>query len=155
MYVTHKETYWSGHNELDLKCDGLKAVLSAANSRNTRVFSEFEKWIFRCSFRQFFPKPIWDEKWFSKKLWIFKKNLTDKHRWRCIEEVITRTTRNRFGVMSATWVRIPPSPPWLGDKKDVTQFFSVFMRVCGLLGAKSEKRFYRRCPNSKPQQNPS
>ena len=28
------------------------------------------------------------------------------------------------------------------------------MRVCGLLGAKSEKRFYRRCPNSKPQQNP-
>ena len=25
--------------------------------------------------------------------------------------VITRTTRNRFGVMSATWVRIPPSPP--------------------------------------------
>ena len=111
MYVTHKETYWSGHNELDLKCDGLKAVLSAANSRNTRVFSEFEKWIFRCSFRQFFPKPIWAEKWFSKKLWIFKKNLTDKHRWRCIEEVITRTTRNRFGVMSATWVRIPPSPP--------------------------------------------
>jgi len=41
----------------------------------------------------------------------------------------------------------------LGDKKDVTQFFSVFMRVCGLFGAKSEKRFYRRCPNSKPQQN--
>jgi len=43
----------------------------------------------------------------------------------------------------------------LGDKKDVTQFFSVFMRVCGLLEVKSEKRFYRRCPNSKPQQNPS
>ena len=29
------------------------------------------------------------------------------------------------------------------------------MRVCGLLEVKSEKRFYRRCPNSKPQQNPS
>lgn len=29
------------------------------------------------------------------------------------------------------------------------------MRVCGVFGAKSEKRFYRRCPNSKPQQNPS
>ena len=29
------------------------------------------------------------------------------------------------------------------------------MRVCGLLDGKSEKRFYRGCPNSKPQQNPS
>ena len=109
MYVTHKETYWSGHNELDLKCDGLKAVLSAANSRNTRVFSEFEKWIFRCSFRQFFPKCFLFVKCAIKvAIW---KNFADKHRWRCIEEVITRTTRNRFGVMSATWVRIPPSPP--------------------------------------------
>jgi len=42
----------------------------------------------------------------------------------------------------------------LGDKKDVTQFFLVFMRVFGLLGAKSGKRFYRRCPTSKPQLNP-
>ena len=46
------------------------------------------------------------------------------------------------------------APPWRVDKKDVNPFFLVFMRVCGLLGAKSEKRFYRRCPNSKPQQNP-
>ena len=49
----------------------------------------------------------------------------------------------------------PVTRTMIGDKKDVTQFFSVFMRVCGLFGAKSEKRFYRRCPNSKPQQNPS
>ncbi|MGI6275475.1 MAG: hypothetical protein ACOYJ5_07960 [Acutalibacteraceae bacterium] len=41
-----------------------------------------------------------------------------------------------------------------GDKKDVTQFFLVFMRVFGLLGAKSGKRFYRRCPTGKPQLNP-
>ena len=30
---------------------------------------------------------------------------------RSIEEVITSSTRNRVGVMSATWVRIPPPPP--------------------------------------------
>ena len=42
----------------------------------------------------------------------------------------------------------------MGDKKDVTQFFLVFMRVFGLLGTKSGKRFYRRCPTSKPQLNP-
>lgn len=29
------------------------------------------------------------------------------------------------------------------------------MWVCGLLEGKSGKRFYRRCPNNKPQQNPS
>ena len=120
MYVTHKETYWSGHNELDLKCDGLKAVLSAANSRNTRVFSEFEKWIFRCSFRQFFPKCFLFVKCAIKvAIW---KNFADKHRWRCIEEVITRTTRNRFGVMSATWVRIPPSPPEVADSNESATF---------------------------------
>lgn len=100
MYVTHKETYWSGHNELDLKCDGLKAVLSAANSRNTRVFSEFEKWIFRCSFRQFFPKCFLFVKCAIKvAIW---KNFADKHRWRCIEEVITRTTRNRLAGVEPT-----------------------------------------------------
>ena len=40
----------------------------------------------------------------------------------------------------------------MGDEKDVTPFFSVFMRVCGLFGAKSEKRFYRGCPKIKPNQ---
>lgn len=29
--------------------------------------------------------------------------------WRCIEEAITRATRNRFD-RKVTWVRIPPSP---------------------------------------------
>ena len=38
--------------------------------------------------------------------------------------------------------------------KNVTQFFLVFMRVFELLGTKSSKRFYRRCPTSKPQLNP-
>lgn len=38
--------------------------------------------------------------------------------------------------------------------KNVTQFFLVFMRVFGLLGTKSGKRFYRRYPTSKPQLNP-
>ena len=43
----------------------------------------------------------------------------------------------------------------IGGQKRCHPIFSVFMRVCGLLEVKSEKRFYRRCPNSKPQQNPS
>jgi hypothetical protein len=38
--------------------------------------------------------------------------------------------------------------------KNVTQFFLVFMRIFGLLGTKSDKRFYRRYPTSKPQLNP-
>ena len=51
-------------------------------------------------------------------------------------------------------VSISSALPMKGDKKDVTQFFLVFMRVFGLLGAKSGKRFYRRCPTGKPQLNP-
>ena len=51
-------------------------------------------------------------------------------------------------------VSISSALPMKGDKKDVTQFFLVFMRVIGLLGTKSGKRFYRRCPTGKPQLNP-
>ena len=37
------------------------------------------------------------------------------------------------------------APRWC-DKKDVTPFFLVFMRVCGLFGGKTGERFHRRCP---------
>lgn len=52
-------------------------------------------------------------------------------------------------------VRIPPGGPWRVDKKDVNPFFLVFMRVCGLFGAKSEKRFYRGCPNKESADRPT
>ena len=49
----------------------------------------------------------------------------------------------------------PLGSTMIGWQKRCHSIFSVFMRVCGLLEVKSEKQFYRRCPNSKPQQNPS
>lgn len=55
---------------------------------------------------------------------------------------------------SKSIIRLSSSPPWRVDKKDVNPFFLVFMRVCGLLDGKSEKRFYRGCPRQNPQRNP-
>ena len=67
-----------------------------------RVYLSSKKWIFCCSFRQFFPKPFSIEKRRGK--------TAAEHRGRVIEVVITSRTRNAV-VRKGTWVRIPPSPP--------------------------------------------
>ena len=58
-------------------------------------------------------------------------------------------------MLSVARVQIPPSPPNHCDKIDVQAFCPVKSRVNGLFGISSEKPVCRRCPNSKPQQNPS
>lgn len=64
-------------------------------------------------------------------------------------------TDSKSVIRKGVWVRVPPPAPWWSDKKDVTPFFSVFMRVCGLFGAESEKRFYRGCPNKESADRPT
>ena len=45
-----------------------------------------------------------------------------------------------------TGVRFPSPAPCWSDKKDVTPFFSVSMRVCGLFEPEFSSALHRRCP---------